>query len=182
MDAALVRQARRGDAGAFDTLVRRHYRAAYAVALAVLGNRADAEDVCQDSFLKALERLEDCREPEKFAGWLLQVVRNRARNYRDYRRVRRTASLDPEWAASGDNPARAVERAELRAAIMAALGSLSELQREVVLLHDLEGWPHRDVGETLGISEVASRQHLFLARRVLRERLGPHALKEARGG
>ena len=85
-DAVLVARARRGEPAAFEALVRRHYRAAFAVALAVLGNRMDAEDVCQDAFVVAAERLDECRQPEKFAAWLLQVVRNRARNYVDYRR------------------------------------------------------------------------------------------------
>ncbi|MCH7729611.1 MAG: sigma-70 family RNA polymerase sigma factor, partial [Planctomycetes bacterium] len=75
-DATYVARARRGDASAFEALVRRHYRVAYAVALALLSNNMDAEDVCQDAFLKALERLDDCREPDKFASWLLRIVRN----------------------------------------------------------------------------------------------------------
>jgi len=79
-DAELVARARDEDASAFDALVRRHYGAAFAVALAVMANRADAEDVCHDGFVRAFAHLEDCREPDRFAQWLCTIVRNHARN------------------------------------------------------------------------------------------------------
>ena len=138
----------------------------------------DAEDVCQEAFVRALERLEDCRSPRKFAAWLLQIVRNRARNYIDYRRVRETVDLDKIPATGGDKTDRAVERAELRGTLRQALAQLTELQRQIVLLHDLEGWKHREIGESLDVSEVASRQHLLNARRTLRELLGREMLEE----
>ena len=181
-DASLVERARRGNSAAFEALVRRHYRAAYAVALAILGNGMDAEDVCQDTFVKVLDKLDDCRQAEKFVAWLLQIVRNHARNYRDYRRVRTAQPLDTISVASSLKSDRDAERAELRGVLEEALDELSEVQREVVLLHDLEGWKHREIGETLGLSEGAARQHLFAARRKLRELLGPEALKEHSNG
>lgn len=177
-DAILVQRARRGDAAAFETLVRRHYRAAYAVALAVLGNAMDAEDVTQDAFVRAVERMDEVREPGRFKGWLLQIVRNRSRNYRGYRRLRTTRPLDTVSAAGPEDPGRDAERAELRGALESALAELSKVQREVVLLHDLEGWKHREIAESLVISEGMSRQHLMAARRALRERLGSTLLKE----
>jgi len=177
-DALLVERARRGDAGAFEALVRRHYRAAFAVALALLGNAMDAEDVSQDAFIRALERLDEIRRPERFAAWLLQIVRNRARNYHDYRRVRSAASLEEVQAHGDDDTANAAERSELRRKLESELSGLGETQREVVLLHDLEGWKHREIAQALEISEGMSRQHLMVARRTLRERLGVEFLKE----
>ncbi len=171
-DAAYVERVRRGDASAFEVLVRRYYRAAYAVALGLLGNSMDAEDVCQDAFLKALERLDDCREPHKFASWLLQIVRNRAHNFRAYRRVRATESLELTGAAGREDSARDAERADLRERLEDALRQLSEIQRQVVLLHDLEGLKHREIAGHLAISEGMSRQHVLNARRKLREILG----------
>ncbi len=176
-DASLVERARRGDEAAFEMLVRRHYRAAYAVALALLGNQMDAEDVCQEGFIRALERLGDC-EPARFAAWLSRIVRNRAHNYRDYQRVRTAVQFDDTSAASSENSGRHVERSELREVLEAALAELTDVQRQVVLLHDLEGWKHRAIAEMLGISEGACRQHLFHARRALRDRLGDRILKE----
>lgn len=177
-DATYVERARRGDASAFEALVRRYYRAAYAVALALLSNSMDAEDVCQDAFLKALERLDDCREPDKFASWLLRIVRNRAHNFRAYRRVRATESLELAGAAGREDSARDAERADLRERLEDALGQLSEIQRQVVLLHDLEGLKHREIAGHLAISEGMSRQHVLNARRTLRKILGAQALGE----
>jgi len=178
----LVRKARRGDAVAFEGLVRRYYSAAYSVALAILGSSMDAEDVCQDAFIRALERLEDCRNPGKFAAWLMQIVRNRARNYIDYRRVRETVDLDNVAASGREKTDSGVEQGELRDTLQEALSELTELQRQVVLLHDLEGWKHREIAESLDVSEVASRQHLLNARRKLRELLGRELLEEYTNG
>lgn len=177
-DAILVEKARRGDSAAFEALVRRHYRAAYAVALSVLGNPMDAEDVSQDAFVRALERLDELRNTERFAAWLLQIVRNRARNFHAYRRVRKAQPLETVDTASADVTDRGLEQSELRSRLEAALAELSEVQREVVLLHDMEGWKHREIAESLGLSEGMSRQHLFNARRILRECLGGRVLEE----
>jgi RNA polymerase sigma-70 factor (ECF subfamily) len=177
-DAILVERARRGEAEAFEALVRRHYRAAYAVALASLGSAMDAEDVCQDSFVRAIERLDGLRRPERFAAWLLQIVRNRARNYHNYRRVRSTTPLEAVSTASEEDTARASEQSDLQEDLESALSELSEIQREIVLLHDMEGWKHREIAERLDMSEGMSRQHLMVARRTLRERLGEGFLKE----
>ena len=177
-DATLVDRARRGDPDAFAALVRRHFKKAYTVALALLSNGMDAEDVCQDAFLKALERLDDCREPDKFASWLLQIVRNRAHNFRNYRRVRAAVSIELTGVAGPEDASDEAVQADLRTRLGRALGRLSDIQRQVVLLHDLEGLKHREIAERIEISEGMSRQHLFNARKTLREILGPTALKE----
>jgi len=182
-DAALVARARLGDAAAFDALLRRHFRAAYLVALALTGERADAEDVCQEAFLRSWERLDDCRSPERFAGWLVRIVRNTAHNHRDYLAVRRAAPLDEAAAvvaraSPGASPADDAARAELAARLRAALLRLPAAQREIVLLHDLEGWRHREIAATLGTSETMSRRHLSDARRTLRDLLGDYASLE----
>ena len=177
-DGTLVERVRRGDAAAFEALVRRHYRAAYAVALSLLGNGMDAEDVCQDAFVRALERIDDCRRPDRFAAWLLRIVRNRAHNYREYRRVREAADVEAVPAAGSQDSGRDLERSDLRGRLEDALGQISEIQRQVVLLHDLEEMKHRDIAEILGISEGMSRQHLFNARKALRAMLGAEALRE----
>jgi RNA polymerase sigma-70 factor, ECF subfamily len=177
-DRELVQRTRAGDAGAFDTLVRRYYRAAYAVALSACGNPMDAEDVCQDAFIKALERIDDCRDPARVGGWLLRIVRNRAHNVRDYQRVREGPPVDLVNPAGEADTARATELGELRERLEEALAALTPMQREVVLLHDLDGWKHREIAAALGTSEGMARQHLFNARKVLRARLGQTAMKE----
>lgn len=177
--ASLVERARRGEAAAFEALVRAHLRPAHAVALAVLGSFCDTEDVVQEAFMTALDKLDDCRDPARFTAWLLQIVRNRAKNARDYLRIREASPLDPAHEAPAhESPALRAEHAELRERLLRALSILTDAQREVILLHDLEGWQHREIASALQCSEVMSRQHLFQARRALREELGGE-MKEA---
>lgn len=173
-DAQLVELARGGDPDAFERLVRRHLRAAYLVALAAIGEVADAEDICQDAFIIALERLDDCRYPDRFLAWLLRIVRNQAHSLRRRQRVRRALPLEGANAEVDRraDPARDAARAEIRDRLLRELEELSEVQREVLLLHDLEGWKHREIAEQLGIPEGTVRAHLSYARRNMRERLG----------
>lgn len=147
-------------------------RAAYAVALSVTGRHEDAEDAAQDSFLVALKRLEECRSPEKFGGWLMTIVRNRSRNLVRRESLRETAAV-PETAASrGPDPYRTTEQQELRGRLDQAMRPLPQVQREIVLLHDLEGWKHREIAQRLGIPSGTVRSHLHFARKALRESLG----------
>ena len=174
-DARLIERARRGEGDAFDALMRRHMRAAYAVALAHTGERADAEDVCQDAFVTALRRLDEVRRPEAFVGWLLQIVRNRAHNLRRHQRVRAALPLDAagEAPARGRGPGDDAEDAELRGRLLEALEHLTPTQREVVLLYDVQGWTHREIAAAVGTTEGAARVHLHHGRRALRTLLGP---------
>jgi RNA polymerase sigma-70 factor (ECF subfamily) len=176
----LVLRVRAGDRAAGEALVRRHLRPAYAVALAVLRNPAEAEDVAQESLVHAFERLDDCREPDRFAGWLVRIVRNRSLDAALRIRARGKAVDVAEAAAVG--VAGDAERSALRARLLAAMERLPPVPREVVLLHDLEGWTHAEIGAALEISEVNSRQHLFVARRTLRAWLEGASPEEASHG
>lgn len=172
IDSRLVARTLAGDGRAFEELVRRHLKAASAVALGVLGDPADAEDVCQEAFLAALTRLEECRDPSRFSAWLLAIVRNRALNARERRAVRESEPLERVAHAAGeDDPAENALRSERKEKLLAALSGLPPSQREVVLLHDLEGWRHREIADLLGTSEGAVRVRLLQARRNLRARL-----------
>jgi RNA polymerase sigma-70 factor (ECF subfamily) len=171
-DASLVRQALAGDVAALDFLLRKHARAAYLVALARLGEPADAEDACQEALVRCVEHLSDCRTPEHFGAWLMQIVRNTSHNWRERLRVRATEPLDDHQSLHG--PAYTDDRAlraELRTELWRALERVTPVQREVVLLHDLEGMRHVDVADRLGISVTMSRRHLSDARETLRASL-----------
>ena len=182
-DARLVRRARDGDRAAFEALVRRYLSAAYAVALAELADRGDAEDAVQDAFITALERLEDCRDPAAFGGWLRRIVRNRARSVRRRERVRDTEPLESAGRAQSlRDPGRDLDRSEVRRRLESALATLTEVQRRVVLMHDLEGYRHREIAVELEIPEGTVRSHLFFARRALREQLGDVDQKEHNDG
>lgn len=167
-DARLIAAAMAGDRAAFEQLVRRHYRAAYAVALARSGNRADAEDLVHDAFVRAAERLEHCRQPDKFAAWLCAIVRNLAHNLRTRGISPHTTIIQPDTVASTESPERDAQLAELRARLQAALAELPVIQREVVLLHDVDGRTHDEIASIVGTSSGMCRQHLFKARRRLR--------------
>lgn len=175
-DASLLARARLGDAAAFEALVRRHFRGSYLVALAALGSHSDAEDVCQDAFVRCWERIHDCRDPERFAAWLVRIVRNTAHNRRDYLRLRLAEPLESTVRlASGNRTDADTLRHELRDHLWRALAQLSAVQREVVLLHDLDGWRHAEIAAHLELSEMMSRRHLSDARARLRAILGDYA-------
>jgi len=180
-DGELVLRARRGDERAFGLLVEKYRRGAYAVAYAVTGRQEDAEDAAQESFLVALQRLEECRSPERFAGWLMTIVRNRSRNLVRRESLRETDPVPVSASTRLPTPDLDMERSELQAALRDALGALSDVQREIVLLHDLEGWKHREIGDRLSLPSGTVRSHLHFARRALREALtGQETVEERR--
>lgn len=175
-------RARHGDARAFGLLVERYQRAAYAVAYSVTGRHEDAEDAAQESFLVALQRIEECRSPERFAGWLMTIVRNRSRNLVRRESLRDTDPVPISASTRLPTPDRETERSELRGVLRRALDALSEVQREIVLLHDMEGWKHREIADRLGLPSGTVRSHLHFARRALREAMGGQAAAEDHGG
>jgi RNA polymerase sigma-70 factor (ECF subfamily) len=178
-DASLVARVRLGDNTAADVLLRRYFRASYIVALAGVGNSADAEDVCQDAFIRCLERIDSCRDPGRFGAWLLSIVRNTAHNRRAYQQVRSAESIDSHVAlATAVGSDAAVQRNDLREQLLGALSQLSEAQREVLLLHDLEGWRHAEIANHMNLSVLMSRRHLSDARRKMRDLLGDYATLE----
>jgi RNA polymerase sigma-70 factor (ECF subfamily) len=170
-DGDLVHRAKRGDEAAFSLLVERYQRPAYAVALSVTGRHEDAEDAAQEAFLVALDRLEECRSPERFGGWLMTIVRNRSKNLVRREALRETDEVPPGARSRIPTPDRVAETTELRALLRGALASLPELQRQIVLLHDLEGWKHREIADRLELPCGTVRSHLHFARKALRSAL-----------
>lgn len=168
-DEALVGRARLGDDVAFGQLVVRYRRAAFALALSVTGRREDAEDAAQESFIVALQRIDECRKPDRFGSWLLAIVRNRSKNLLRRESLREGETIPFSAASTRPGPDRVTERGELRARLSRALATLSDVQREVVLLHDLEGWKHEEIAGRLGMPSGTVRSHLHYARKNLRE-------------
>ena len=178
-DSELVLAAREGSQEAFSHLVTRYMRPAFLMAVSIVGNREDAEDAAQEAFVAALERLEECRKPESFRAWFLTIVRNRARNIVRRERVRAGERLPAGLPDEGGDPLRSAERGELRARLVEALERIPPVEREIVLLHDLEGWKHREIAEALGLPSGTVRSHLHRARKKLRAILGlPEAEEE----
>jgi len=180
-DARLVRLARGGDPQAFDRLVRRHLAAAHGLALRTAGDPDEAEDICQDAFITALERLETCRNPDRFRAWLMTIVKRKALDAvaRRERKPESLAGVDPRPDdARRANPADRLERRTLRDALRRAMEKLPDRQRRVLLLHDYEGWTHPEIGDLLGIAPGTSRHHLHRARSAMRRALS----RDAEGG
>jgi RNA polymerase sigma-70 factor (ECF subfamily) len=171
-DAELVRRSREGDSAAFGLLVDRYARAAYSVAYSVTGRHEDAEDAAQESFLVALQRIEECRKPDRFGAWLMTIVRNRSRNLVRREVLRDTDPIPATAGSKGPSPDRVAEQTELRRQLQEALAELPEVQREIVLLHDMEGWKHREIADRLGLPSGTVRSHLHFARKALRTSLG----------
>ena len=185
-DARLVDLVRQGDAEAFNDLARRHLKAVHAAAVAITGETSDAEDIVQDAFIIALERLDDCQPAEKFRPWLLTIARNRALDLLRRNRVRRYEPLeatdepqDIPPSGLGGSPLRHAELADTRVHLEAAIATLTPVRREVLLLYDLEGWSHAEIAEHLELAVPTVRSHLFLARRDLRARLTPELHRES---
>lgn len=175
-DARLVERVLRGDGEAYGELVARHMRRAFSIAWRILEHREDAEDVVQDSFLRALERIDTLDRTRPFHTWFYRIVVNQALNYRRGRSVRTTEPLPEELEARGPSPEKAAEGAALRARLAAALAALPERQRTIVQLAELEEMSSAEVGEIMDLPAGTVRWHLHQARRTLREVLEP--LKE----
>jgi RNA polymerase sigma-70 factor (ECF subfamily) len=165
----LVLAAQRGQREAFSALVRLHERRAYAVARAIVGNHEDAEDAVQDGFLHAYRALDRFLPDQAFGAWLHRIVANAALDVTRRRKVRDADELPETVASPFRDPA---EGSELRSRLKQALDRLPARQRAVIVLHDVEGFKHSEIGKMLGIPEGTARSDLHYARSQLREILG----------
>jgi RNA polymerase sigma-70 factor (ECF subfamily) len=168
-ERALVLAAQRGEREAFSELVRTHERRAYAVARAIVVNHEDAEDAVQEAFLHAYRALHRFLPDQAFGAWLHRIVANAALDITRRRKVRDADELPETVASPFRDPA---ESSELRRRLKEALDTLPARQRAVIVLHDVEGYKHAEIGVTLGIPEGTARSDLHYARSHLREVLG----------
>ncbi|MEQ1691579.1 MAG: sigma-70 family RNA polymerase sigma factor [Gemmatimonas sp.] len=168
-ERALVLAAQDGDRTAFAGLVHRHQRRAYAVARAIVLSHDDAEDAVQEGFLHAFRALERFRPEQAFGAWLHRIVANAALDIARRRKVRDADELPETLSSPHRDPA---EADELRSRLAQALGTLGDRQRSVIVLHDVEGYKHAEIGTLLGIPEGTARSDLHHARAHLRRLLG----------
>jgi RNA polymerase sigma-70 factor, ECF subfamily len=168
-ERGFVLAAQEGDASAFAQLVRRHQQRAYAVARAVLLSHEDAEDAVQEGFLHAHRALSRFRPDQPFGAWLHRIISNAALDLARRRRVRDTDELVDTHASPFRDPA---EADELHDRLRNALTKLPDRQRSVLVLHDVEGYKHAEIGELLGIPEGTARSDLHHARTTMRILLG----------
>lgn len=165
----LVSLAKRGDERGFAGLVRLHQRRAYIVARSIVMTHEDAEDAVQEGFLRAHQALDRFDPSQAFGAWLNRIVANAALDLARRRKVRNAEELSDSIPATFRDPA---ESGELRRRLVAALAELPERARSVIVLHDIEGFTHAEIGEMLGIPGGTARSDLHHARQKLRVLLG----------
>lgn len=173
-----VERVRRGDSAAFDSLVSQYMRRAFAVAYRLLGNREDAEDLVQETFMTVLRKIDSFERGRAFSPWFFRILVNRGLNARKSRALRTSDELPEHAAAAGASPERSAEQAELRGRLRAALDGLPERQRVIVELFELEGFAGPEIAEILEISDGTVRWHLHEARKTLRQSLAAYERKD----
>lgn len=157
--------AQKGSDDAFAELVRLHQRRAYAVARAIVLSHEDAEDAVQDGFLHAFRALDRFRSDQPFGAWLNRIVANAALDLVRRRKVREADELPETVAMPFRDPG---EADELKRRLQQALSRLTDRQRAVIVLHDVEGYTHGEIGSMLGMPEGTARSDLHHARAALR--------------
>ena len=180
-DAALAARCRAGDLAGYERLYAMHGARMKNVARNLLGNAIDAEDAVQETFLKVQRSIAGFRGQSSFVTWTYRILINTCYDARRSRvRKKEVASEDsedsprPEPRAPGAHPA-------LRMALERALASLTKHQRDVFLLYEVEGFHHAEIAGMLEITETASKNTLFQAKRNLRQVLEPPRGNSAAG-
>jgi RNA polymerase sigma-70 factor, ECF subfamily len=171
MDASEREQYRaaiHGDREAFEMIIRTHSRSLFAIAYSILQNREEAEDVVQDSLVKAWKTRWRVRDPEKFPAWVCMIARNRAR---DMFRKRRPIPFTEDITETNETPTP--DTVSLDQQLHSALADLPELHRAALTLRYFEEMDYRTIENTLGLSNGALRGILGRALASLRKQLRP---------
>ena len=166
-DAYLVRRAQEGYLDAYAELVDRYSGLAYRVALRVVGNHHDAEDVAQEALVGAWQQLPNFRAQSSFSTWLYRIVTHRALNRVQRQHPSNSLDVIGDVADACAGPAVRLERNLMKDAITDAIQALPPAQRITVVLHHLEGLSYAEVAAVTDSSVAAVRSHLFRARRTL---------------
>ncbi len=181
-EAAIVAQARQGDAKAFSELLRRYEGKIFRLAQHITQNREDAEDVLQEAFLKAYEHLDQFQGQSKFYTWIVRIAVNQALMKLRKRKSDRSVSLDEtfdtgedtiarEIAAWDENPEQQYSREEINRILGTAVDDLTPIYRAVFVLRDVDGLSTEETAEALDLSIPAVKSRLLRARLQLRDKL-----------
>ena len=178
--AAALARARQGDSEAFRVLVERHGRSVFRLAYRMTGNEQDAEDVVQESFLRAYRQLGRFESRANFGTWLYRIVANCSVDLMRARQARhdqtRSESLDEAMtlpAGEEPGPERLARSAEIAARVRTALGGLSPLERAAFTLRHYEGRSIDEISRALGLGMSAAKHSVFRAVKKLRIALEP---------
>jgi RNA polymerase sigma-70 factor, ECF subfamily len=178
--AAVLARARQGDSEAFRALVERHSRSVFRLAYRMTGNEQDAEDVVQDSLLRAYRQLGRFESRANFGTWLYRIVANCSVDLMRAKQARhdmsRSESLDEAVDlpnAQSPDPERLAESGEIQRRVAEALGGLSPLERAAFTLRHYEGRSIDEISATLGLGTSAAKHSVFRAVKKLRVALEP---------
>lgn len=177
-EVVLVRNAQKGDLAAYDDLVRRYQERIYATIYHMTSNHEDANDLAQDTFIKAHQALKSFKGGSSFYTWVYRIAVNKTINFLKQRKNRTHMSLndldfnaehDPDLVAlvSDKTPRRDANLAELQEKLNEAMQKLSEPHRLVVTLHDVQGLAHEEIAEIMECNIGTVRSRLFYARQQL---------------
>jgi RNA polymerase sigma-70 factor (ECF subfamily) len=168
-DSALVRQCLEGNQNAFNALIVKHQKAVFNVALRMVKDYDDAQDLAQTVFIKAYERLRSFDAGHKFFSWIYRMAVNESLNF--IKRRRRFEALDDgaEYAAGEPTPAEDYEESEMSRNIQSALMNLQADHRAVIVLKHFEQLSYEEIGQILDIPEKTVKSRLFTARQVLKD-------------
>jgi RNA polymerase sigma-70 factor (ECF subfamily) len=184
-EEVLVRRSRRGDLTAYDELVKRYQERIYATIYHMTSNHEDANDLAQESFIKAFQVLSTFKGGSSFYTWLYRIAVNKTINFLKQRKNRTHMSLndldfnaehDPDLMAliSHKTPRRDAGLTELQEKLNAALMKLSEPHRMVVVFHDIQGQSHEEIAKVMDCNIGTVRSRLFYARQQLRSELADY--------
>jgi len=182
---ALVRRAQRSDLAAYDELVRRYQERIYATIYHMTSNHEDANDLAQDTFIKAFQALKSFKGGSSFYTWIYRIAVNKTINFLKQRKNRTHMSLndldfnaehDPDLLAlvSDKTPRRDAQLAELQQKLNEAMQKLSEPHRLVVTLHDVQGLAHEEIAQIMDCNVGTVRSRLFYARQQLQATLSDY--------
>ena len=170
-DAAIASACQAGDLRAFERLYRLHGARMKSIARNLLGTASDAEDAVQDTFLKIQRSVSSFRGQSSFATWSFRILINTCYDARRSRlRKKEVANEEPDESPRTE-PRAASAHPALRLALDRALAQISRQQRDVFLLYEVEGFRHSEIASVLEISETASKNTLFQAKKNLRQML-----------
>ena len=184
-ESELVRRARKGDLAAYDDLVKRYQERIYATIYHMTSNHEDANDLAQDSFIKAFQALKSFKGGSTFYTWLYRIAVNKTINFLKQRKNRTHMSLnDIDFNAEHDadlialisekTPRRDAGLNELQKKLNEALLKLSEPHRLVVVLHDVQGQSHEEIAEIMDCNIGTVRSRLFYARQQMQAELADY--------
>ena len=184
-DLALVNRAKEEDAAAYDQLVRKYQERIYATVYHMTSNHEDANDLTQETFIKAYRALKSFKGDSSFYTWIYRIAVNKTINFLKQRKNRVHMSLndmdfnaenDPDMVAlvSEKTPRRDLGIAELSEKLNAALQKLSEPHRMVVTLHDVQGLSHDEIAKIMDCNVGTVRSRLFYARQQLQATLSDY--------